>query len=233
MFNVAIVDDDAADARWLRACAERWAKESGEDVVCTVFESALAFLNVRHSPFDIVFMDIEMPHLDGMEAARRMRELDSRTCLIFVTSMAQYAIKGYEVDAMDFVVKPVSYPQFRFKMDKAVAYARKMRRREFVLQSKNGLIRLPESDIQYVEVFQHRLRYHTTRGVLEGWGTLSQTEQRLEAGRFARCHASYLVNLMHVNEVRGDVVVVSGDELPLTRRKKKEFMDALVRFIGS
>ena len=112
MIRVAIVEDEDIAARQLEQCLQQY--ESGHDIRFSScrFRDALEFLEQYQPLYDLIFMDIGMPGLDGMEAAVRLRAMDSVTPLIFVTSMVQYAVRGYEVDALDFVVKPVRYPTF-------------------------------------------------------------------------------------------------------------------------
>lgn len=116
MISVAIVEDEAEQAGILLSYLERYGQEYGVGFQATHFSGSLAFLNDVRTIFDIVFMDIEMPYKNGMEAAAEMRQINTESCLIFVTNMAQYAIKGYEVDAMDFVLKPVNYFAFNPKI---------------------------------------------------------------------------------------------------------------------
>ena len=113
MFTVAIVEDEIDAARRLEVCLARYSQDHPDvrfDV--TVFSEPTGFLDAYRPVWDIVFMDIEMPNMDGMSAARRLRVLDEQVILIFVTNMAQFAAKGYEVDALDYVIKPFSYNDF-------------------------------------------------------------------------------------------------------------------------
>lgn len=101
MYRIAIVEDDQNAAEVLRSYLQRYEEENGEQFSVSSFANGLLFLKEQESGFDIVFMDIEMPALDGMETAKLLRRVNDISCLIFVTNMASYAIKGYEVDAID------------------------------------------------------------------------------------------------------------------------------------
>lgn len=231
MLKIAVVDDEAAMAEELTSYLERFERENGEQFKVTAFRDGLDFLSAGPD-WDIVLMDIEMPHLSGMEAAKRLRDLGSKSILIFITNMAQYAIKGYEVEASDFVVKPVSYYPFSFKLQKAVAAASRQQRARLMLGTKSGARQLNIADIYYLEIDRHRLFYHTEEGTIETWDSLTHARELLEPHGFALCNACYLVNLDHVTQIQDDVAWVGGDQLKISRAKKKEFMNALTLAFG-
>lgn len=232
MIQIAVVEDELAAAKTLMNYLNRYEKERGIPLKVSHFENSLMFLGDTTSVYDIVFMDIEMPYMNGMEAAAELRTRNSETCLIFVTNLAQYAVKGYEVDAMDFIVKPVSYEPLAFKMDKAVSVAHKRRTSSITLRLKSGIVRLAINDIRYIESLQHRIIYHTGSEDIETWDSLSRIETTLDPYPFSRCSASHLVNLHYVDRVDGDTVYVGNDALPLTRGKKKQFMKDFLEYLG-
>ena len=108
MVRVLVIEDTPAEADALVLCLRRYAAERGETLAIEVIGSAFEFLG-SHQPCDLIFMDIDMPGITGMEAAQALRAHDEKTPLVFVTNLSQYAVKGYEVDALGFLVKPVSY----------------------------------------------------------------------------------------------------------------------------
>ena len=233
MPKIAIVEDSKAAADRLKEFLERFAQQESVAFHVDVFGEALSFLEHYKPVYDIVFMDIEMPHLDGMEAARRLRKLDEKILLIFVTNMAQFAVKGYEVDALDYMVKPVQYPDFRMKLQRAVARCRKDADAILVPQ-QDQVSRVLLRDIRYVEVRGHRLLYHTEQGGLDGGGTLRETEEKLRGKGFLRCNKCYLVNFRHIVSIQGDTLLMTGgDELKISRPRKKEFMWELAECMGN
>ena len=119
MYRALIVEDDPQAAETLRAHLERYAAERGTSFSVEILPSALEFLEGTR-PADVVFMDIGLPGVSGMEAAEVMRQTDELTPLIFVTDLAQYAVRGYQVDALDFMVKPVTYEDFALRMGRAM-----------------------------------------------------------------------------------------------------------------
>ena len=119
MYRVAVVDNEKEQTDLFVRFIADFCKETGEQIETVAFSSGVDFISDYQGDFDIVFMDIEMPELDGMETCKRLREADSAITIIFITNMAQFAIKGYEVNALDFVVKPVDYYCFSDKLKKS------------------------------------------------------------------------------------------------------------------
>ena len=226
-YRILIVEDSSAEADVLRGHLSRYAAEKGLSFAVTVLPSAIEFVNGNH-PADLIFMDIDLPGINGMEAAQMLRGYDEQTPLVFVTNLAQYAIKGYEVSALDFVVKPVRYPTFAFKLARAVEVASRKRRSRITIPTRDGM-----RTLNTAEVIRHKLIYHTMQGTFEVWDSLKNASAALEPFGFALCNACYLVNLDKVVGVSQDMVTVEGgDELKMSRGRKREFMDALTRPTG-
>ena len=186
----------------------------------------------KEQSFDIIFLDIEMPTLGGMPTAERIRLLDPDVVLIFVTNMAQYAIRGYEVDALDFVLKPVSYYQFSTKLDRALQRICRRRGGQITLQVGGGVQLLATDDILYLETRDRLLHYHTTTGTWSVRGSLLKAEKDLTAYHFARCNQCYLVNLRHVRGVQDDFVQVGEERLEISRRQRAAFLAAVAAYVG-
>ena len=231
MLRVAIVDDEPVAREDLARMVARYAEENLIELSVTELSDGAELVAASPEP-DIVLLDIEMGEVDGMAAAHALRDAGVNSQIIFVTNMAQYAIKGYEVGALDFVVKPVRYPVFAFKFRRAVDAASRRRRRRVTVETKDGLVRLESGEILYVEVSGHRLVYHTSSGDLELWGTMRAAAETLEPSGFALCNVCYLVNLDRVTRLDGDTVYVGDVALKMSRGKRKAFVDALTRSMG-
>lgn len=235
MLRVAIVDDEKDAREHLAGLVARYATTRSQAIEATTHASAEDFLATLEDPAaapDIVLLDIEMPGLDGMQAAHTLREKGYGGQIVFVTNMAQYAIRGYEVGAMDFVVKPVDYPTFEFKFARVAEAAARHKDAFVVLDTKSGFERLRLDDLIYVEVSGHKLVYHTTGGDIELWGTIKAAAAELEPRGFAFCNACYLVNLDKVTSLAGDFVRLGDVSLKVSRGKSRPFLDALARSMG-
>ena len=232
MIRIAIAEDDASFRATLVEYLHRIEQGSCGEVSFHIdqFGDGLSFLDAYRSDYRIVLMDIEMPYMDGMKAAQKLRELDETVCLIFITNMAQYVFKGYEVSALDFILKPVTYETFAFKMAKAIAAANKFGRQDKMIKTDNGFVRVDIADICYIEVAQHKLRYHMLSGILEVLGIMAKAEEEFAPYGFARCNVSYLVNPRYVSEIRGDYVRVAGNDLKISRSYKKDFLQKMMLY---
>lgn len=232
MLSIAIVEDEDSDAKSLESCLNRYSLETGEKFGIVRFDSANALMENYKPMYDIIFMDIILPKMNGMDVAKRLRETDNTTTLIFVTNMIKFAVKGYEVDALDFIIKPIKYNAFVMKMKRAVSVAKNRKCCEVTINADGVLRVISATDIYYIEVNQHNVIYHTAYGKFTVKGSLKSIDKLLPKEIFARCNVCYSVNLRYVSEVQGNTVVVAGDRLYMSRAKRKPFLEALTDYLG-
>lgn len=232
MLRIAVVDDQAEMRAQLSGFIRRYAQENACALEVTEFTDGAQITEPYPGGFDILFLDIEMPSLGGMTAAERIRAADGDAVLVFVTNMAQYAIRGYEVDALDFVLKPVNYYQFSIKLERAIRRVQRRLGGQITVQTSGGLRLLNTADIFYLETRDRMLHYHTSGGVWPVRGSLSAAEKQLASYHFARCNQCYLVNLQHVQAVQDDFVLVGGDRLEISRRQRTAFLAEVAAYVG-
>ena len=232
MIRIAIVEDEVRERAHLRDCLAYMAEKERLEFDIVEFGSGEAFLGGYQPVYDIVLMDIELPGINGMETAKALRRLDSFVLLVFVTNMVQYAVSGYEVDALNYILKPVNRFDFALKMNKAISRTAKRTEKSVQIRAGKDLYMLPVAAIRYLEVDGHYIVYHTTEGDYSEYITLKEAEKKLDKPYFVRCNRCYLVNLKYVAAVRDDVVQVGRDELLISRPQKKAFLNALAVFIG-
>lgn len=230
--KVAFVDDDEKFISIQKEYLARAARELG--IVCEVFNFSDGLNLLQHygKGFDILFLDIEMPYLDGMETARRVRKMDRDVCIIFMTNMARYAIQGYEVDAIDFIVKPVDYFVFTDKLRKALRFMRLNAQRGFALQTEDGMVRVTTPQIIYIEKDKNYLIYHTQDGDYRVRGTMAAMEDELRAEGFSMCFNGCMVNLRYVTGMTKDSVLVGAISLPVSRYRRREFKEDYLKYLG-
>ncbi len=230
--KLAVIDDDKKTTELLNNYINRFKEENSMNITVSIFYNPNDFLMNYSRDYDLVLMDIEMPGLNGIETARELRRMDSRVVLMFITNMAQYAIHGYEVEAVDFVIKPVSYPDFVLKIKKAVRYIDRNKDEKMTLNTQDGLVHLYLSDIYYIEVIRHYLIYYTVSGNYTVRGVMKEVEENLSKYYFVRSNHCYLVNLKYVEAINGNLIRVAGDDLQISRNKKNEFLMKFTRYVG-
>lgn len=227
--NIALVEDDAQEAEIMIKYIKRFGDENSFAFDVTRFRNAEDFLHAyKHSYYSIAFMDIDLPGIGGIDAARSLRSRDDCITIVFVTKMAQYAQKGYEVNALDFIVKPIGYSEFKLKMRKAVNVASSREIKSVLVPVNSGFCRISVDKLVYVEVMGHKLKYQLVDEEIEARGTLGEVEKKLEGCGFLRCNSCYLVNSRYVNKVRGNEVEVGGHVLKISHPKRKAFVEALM-----
>ena len=232
MIRIALVEDEAEVRAQLQGYVQRHTRQYGTEFAVTEFADGMELLDDYRPVYDILFLDVEMKHLDGMETARRIRALDSDVLLIFITNMAQYAIKGYAVGALDYVLKPVPYFAFSQQLQKAVNQLARRVRHYLAVPVDGGMRRLDAAGIYYIESEGHRIHFYTEDGDFSAPGALKTLQEKLAAQPFARCNSGYLVNLAQVKSVQQGMVQVGPYELQVSRPRRKAFLAALADHIG-
>lgn len=230
--KIAIIEDVAEEACVTQKFIERYCLSHNIDSVINVFSTAYAYLDSSLS-FDVAFLDIEMPHMDGVSLAEEIRRHNNRIIIVFVTRMARYAVSGYRVGVIDYVLKPISEFDFSLTMDKVMTtFERIGSETSWTIKTRESITTLIASDIYYVESVRHHLVFHTAFGSVEAYGYLKDVEDELGDERFFRASNCYLINLTHVEDVKGFDVTVGGDVLRLSRTKKTELMNRLTDYYG-
>ncbi|MCR5415777.1 MAG: LytTR family DNA-binding domain-containing protein [Pseudobutyrivibrio sp.] len=231
--QIAIIDDSKEDQDMILDYLSKFFEEKNEEYSTTLFDDAITFLDEYSYAFDFIIFDIDMPTLSGIDAAKKLREMDSRVTIMFVTNMPQYALEGYSVEAVDYVLKPLSYPDFRLKMMKAEKYIIRNSSKKITINStEEGLITVESSDITYIESKLHYIYYHTTDGIFKMRAKLSEVETILAPYHFARCGGSFIINLAYLQKIEGNELVVAGETLPISRRMKTSLMSAYTKYMG-
>ena len=232
MIRIAIVEDEAQVQAQLLEYVERYKRQYGTAMEVHTFADGMELLDNYRPVYDLILLDVEMKHLDGMETAQRVRAMDMDVMIIFITNMAQYAIKGYAVGALDYVLKPVPYFAFSQQLQKAEKALQRRTRHYLTVAVDGGLRRLDTAQIYYIESEGHRVHYYTEEGDFSAPGALKALEEKLADQPFARCNSGYLVNLAQVQAVQQNTVQVGPHELQISRPKRKSFLAALTDHIG-
>lgn len=232
MLSIAIVDDVRSEAEYLASFVEQYGNENNEKIKIARFKSGFDFLDGYKAVYDAVFLDIEMPDIDGVAAARKLREFDNDIIIIFVTNIAKYAIQGYSVGALDYLLKPPKYADIKMRMN-IISKRKRLNDYSIVIPYQGGERKLTSGEIVYVESRGHDIIFHTDGDEILWKGiTLKRVESELTEHGFYRCNNCYLVNLRYCTEIKDNSVMVNGEELQISRARKKGFMVALVNALG-
>ena len=232
MIRIAIVEDEPQYSRQLEGFVRDFSRESGLAMEVTTYSDGDELVERYRAQFDIILLDVEMPFLDGMTAAELIRRQDPEVVIIFITNMAQYAIRGYAVDAMDYVLKPVSYFAFSQRLARAIRRMKNRQRHFFTIPIKGGALKLDAGELYYLESQGHTLIFHTAGGDHTSTGSMSQWEEKLVPLGFFRCNKGYLVNLEHVDGFQDGCALVNGTQLVVSRPRKGAFLEALAGYAG-
>ena len=230
MINIAIVDDDIRSVDRIREYLDRYSGEMARSFNITAFSDGDMIVSGYNHQFDVIFMDVEMKFMDGMSAAEEIRKIDSEVVIIFITNMAQYAIRGYAVQALDYLLKPVSYFAFAQCLNKALSRRDSRGTRSAVLNIKGGTARVDLKDIYFIETQGHTTICHVVNGEYRLLSTMREVEDQLFDLHFFRISKSYLINLAHAENFQGDEVKLGKYSLPVSRMRKKEFLKALTSY---
>ena len=232
--RIAVVEDEAPMRAFLKEHAERFLSQKSLKGEVLPYESAEAFLADEGKKPSLVLMDIQMKGMDGMACARILRSRGSKAILLFITSLASYAVQGYQVDALDYLVKPVSPTDLDKSLTRALTRLKERRPRVVTLRSPGGVTVLRVPDILYVEAVNHSAVAHLGSGEEVPCGmTLSAMEAQLEGNGFFRCHAAFLINLSKIERITATDAVAEGRLIPVSKHRKKELMQVLAAWWGN
>ena len=245
MVRIGIVDDEKEAREQLRAAIRRFEEEYQVEFEIQEFDSAQAYLADPNNDCDILYMDIDMPKMTGMELAERIRETNGEIILIFCTNLEQFALNGYSVSALGFLVKPVQWYPLRLYLERALKVIEKRTRRAQQPEMRRIVIKdgtvskvVDAASIRYMEVQQHYLFYHMQGDsagrdtVVKTRGTMQEATDLLVPRGFVRCSSSFLVNLEHITAVSRMNVYLGEEALPLGRTYKDAFTREFSRFLA-
>ena len=233
MIRLAIVEDEDLYANQLVEYIRKYELESGEQFKIERFRDGDEIAEEYKGDYDIILMDIQMQFMDGMTAAEKIRELDSEVIIMFITNMTNYAIRGYQVDALDYVVKPVEYFSFCKKIEKAIGKVDRKKTPAITIRIQSGVMKLKANDIYYIESEGHNLFYVTKKGTYKSRAKMKEAEDALVQYGFFRSNKSYLVNMQYVEGVSDGCCMIQGESLLISRARKNEFMVALTNFMSN
>ncbi|MGO4928871.1 LytR/AlgR family response regulator transcription factor [Fundicoccus sp. Sow4_F4] len=231
ILNIAIVEDQQEERLKVASFIQTYAEKFNLSINIEFYSDGIEIIDKYDAKYDIIYLDVEMEYLDGMSAAKKIREYDSEVLLVFITNHSQVAIQGYSVEATDFLLKPLSYFTFSTHFEKII---KKTSLQETSIYLKVGgiLQRINLKEILYFESQGHNILVHTTAKTIQITETLRHLETKLDHS-FFRCNHSFIVNMNHVHGIEAnDIILTNYEKIPVSRSKKKDFLSHLTEFIG-
>jgi len=232
MIKIAICDDEPMMAQELAGHLAEYMKEKSITAYdLSSFPDGRALLDAADR-FDVIFLDIQMEQPDGMETARLLRRRGDHSLLIFVTVLKECVFDSFQVEAFDYLLKPLDGARFRQTMDRVLRSLEQRTAKDLVIQRGTGCEVVPLSDIVYCEVLGRKIYLHKNDGaVIDYYHKLADLERHVD-GRFFKCHRSYLVNLDYVRGCQdGQVLLSQGERIPASRLRERELTQSLLRYM--
>ena len=217
--NIAIIEDSGQELSLLERCLQSYLSSRQVYRVIDTYTSGEAFLeNWPSKSYDVVFLDILMEGISGIEVARKIRETDSECLLIFISSSKEYALQGFEVRAFDYLLKPLSEERFQKTMDLCQNELAKHIRYIEVKESRT-LVKIPLNEIIYTDYYNHYIQIHTAARLIRSYQQFDVFSPLLLCyPQFLCCYRNCIVNMDHVDSVdKHDFVMENGERVPITR----------------
>lgn len=229
--KIAIVEDYSPDVRSLEGLLRAYCLREKIDLNLSIYSSGEDFLEDWPLEFDVVFLDIQMERLNGIDVASKIRETNERVVIVFVTNDPQHSLEGYSVDALDYLLKPATSELVEIVLKKAIRRLGNTERKCITIHNNEGYFVVNPMDITYIELEHRKLIIHTLSGEISSLKSMQYMEEQLPEV-FFRCHSAFLINLHAVESVKGSTAVVAGQLIPISKHRRKEFLSALTVLIG-
>ena len=233
MIKIAVCDDEPMMAQELAGHLADYMKEKSMTASCSVsiFPNGRALLDAADR-FDVIFLDIQMEQPDGMETAKLLRRRVDHSLLVFVTVLKELVFDAFQVEAYDYLLKPLDSARFKQTMNRVLRSLERRTVENIVIQRGTGCEVVLLSDIVYCEVLGRKVYLHKNDGTVSGYyDRLEDLERRVD-GRFFKCHRSFLVNLDYVRGCQdGQVLLSQGERVPASRLRERELTQALLRYM--
>lgn len=230
--NIAICEDEKIQVELLEKYVNNWAEKRNIKVFIDAFSSAESFdfswsMDKR---YDVLLLDIQMEGINGVELAKKIRKDDDVIDIIFITAIFDYIQVGYDVGAINYLIKPIDEKKLHQCLDRIVKKIPK-EEKTILVDSDEGIIRIVQDDIRYIESFEHNVEINTIDGKYTIRKNISAIESELDENSFVRCHRSYIVGLEHIKRIRKeDIELDNGEVIPVSRRQYSKTNMAFIKY---
>jgi DNA-binding LytR/AlgR family response regulator len=217
----------------LKTLIERYSSEHNLTIRTSTYMDGAELLASYPADVDLIFLDINMTTMNGLKTAEAIRKTDSHVSIIFLTSMANYALEGYKYNATNFVIKPIKYVRLKDELDRWQRNYRTEDTASVLITNDSGKYKVYLKDLRYIETFGRNLLVHTDRDNIVAYRKMKAFEDELNADSFIRCHSGFIVNLLHVKRVEKlEIELTNGERIPISQPKRKAVMSKLAEYWG-
>lgn len=232
MINIAVCDDEKSQLEYLNNVIKKWSDAMNKPCTLSLFESAEEFwFEYSKNRFDIAVLDIQMSGQNGMELAKELRKLNDKISIIFVTGIADYIGEGYNVYAVNYLLKPIDENRLFEALSSASERNNTSDNKKVVLEIDGETIAIYEDEIEYLEAFSHSTSVYTESGALEVQSGMNAVIEKFSADKFIKCHRSYGINLKCVKLIKKyEVLLDSGKTVPISRRMYNDVNNAFISY---
>ena len=223
---IGICDGDTAVRVMLSNFIKRYREETGLGVQVLSYDNGEKLL--RHYPFemDLIFLEIPFTKMNGIEIAKRIRRVDSRVGIVFLTTVLNHVLEAYEVRADNYLIKLLRYARFLREVEQA--RTRQGQNRFFIEANTNGIYKIYTKSIRYIETQNHNTRIHTETDSILSHKRLKEHEQALFEPYFVRCHTGFVVNLLFFEKLEtADIVLMSKERIPVSRQRRSSVLERI------
>lgn len=233
MLTIGICDDEKEIREKIKNIVEKTMFDDDRDYRIKTFSSGEELLQENVGEIDILFLDILMGDINGMDTARKIRENDKNMEIIFITSLVDYISDGYEVRAYRYLLKPVDEEIVAKHLKSCIKYVEDSKGKYIVVKSDDGIKKIYQRDILYLEALNRKVIIHSEKGNSETRQTLSEIRNDLDSNMFYQCQKSFIVNLDYINKIKGYTAVLdNGKDIPIGRTKYKDLKEKFFWRLG-
>ena len=226
MLLIGICDGDTAVRVMLSDFIKRYKDETGLNIQVLSYDNGEKLLRHYLLEMDLIFLEIPFAKMNGIEIARRIREVDSQVSIVFLTTVMSYVFEAYEVRANNYFVKPLQY--IRFLKEVEQVRERRGQNRFFIETNDNGVYKIYTKSISYIETEERNTRIHTETDCVLSYKRMKEHEQVLFEPYFVRCHTGFIINLLFFEKMeQADIVLMSGKRVPVSRNRRKDVLSKI------
>lgn len=234
--KVIICDDNKEFVDQIIGFFDKYKNENQKNFLIYPFYDAETMFDFfkKNLDIEIIILDIVFVHSNGIEVAKKIRKINTKTRIFFVSAYERFAVKGYGLSADEYLLKPLSYLEFEKAINRVLLKMQVEKRRIFIENTDQGKVVLDLDDILFFETCERKVKIHTIEGIFSSNQRMKEYEKRLREGHFYRCHAAFIVNLSYISKIKKNLIFLrDGSVIMISKKRKKEFMSEFAKYVGT